>query len=106
MDDTRQHGEEKLSCNTQLDCLLEEVTESVLAGYTFQLLSVAQTATDRAESTTRDLTASHQLHPLQTVVKHVHTPHANGSSVQCGKIENVVNLIARDTGKGTKPEFL
>ncbi|KAG6029564.1 hypothetical protein E4U41_000315 [Claviceps citrina] len=70
MTTTTQYGEKKLSCNTRLDRLLEEVTESVFAGYTFQFLSVAQTATDRAEPTTRDLMASQQLHPMQTIVKY------------------------------------
>ncbi|KAG6007117.1 hypothetical protein E4U21_006301 [Claviceps maximensis] len=76
---TTQYGEKKLSCNTRLDRLLEEVTESVFAGYTFQFLSVSQTATDRAEPTTRDLMASQQLHPLQTIVKYDPIPvGANG----------------------------
>ncbi|KAG6001599.1 hypothetical protein E4U43_001289 [Claviceps pusilla] len=65
-----QYGEKNLSCNTRLDRLLEEVTESVFAGYTFQFLSVSQTATDRTEPTTRDLMASQQLHPLQAIVKY------------------------------------
>jgi signal transduction histidine kinase len=42
LDDAGQHGEKSLTCISQLDALIEEVIESVFAGYTFQFLSVSQ----------------------------------------------------------------
>lgn len=42
LDDSAQNGEKNLACISQLDGLIEEVIESVFAGYTFQFLSVTQ----------------------------------------------------------------
>ncbi|KAG6312934.1 hypothetical protein E4U22_001373 [Claviceps purpurea] len=91
---TTRYGEKNLSCNTRLDRLLEEVTESVFAGYTFQFLSVSQTATDRTEPITRDLMASQQLHPLQAIVKYDPVPAtANGGPSQDSREVSVILSI-------------
>ena len=49
LDDAGQHGEKSLTCISQLDALIEEVIESVFAGYTFQFLSVSQLPAKRPE---------------------------------------------------------
>ncbi|KAG5984592.1 hypothetical protein E4U55_004143 [Claviceps digitariae] len=90
---TTQYGEKKLSCNARLDRLLEEVTESVFAGYTFQFLSVSQTATDRTEPTTRDLMASQQMHPLQAIVKYDPTSAAAKGEGSSGEDSREVSVI-------------
>jgi signal transduction histidine kinase len=67
--DLGQFGERSLMCNTRLDQLIEEVIESVFAGYTFQYLSATQPSKGLAESINRDAITSHQPNPMQTIVQ-------------------------------------
>ena len=50
--DAARHGEEGLACNCQLDSLIEEVIESVFAGYTFQQSATHSTPNFAVPTTT------------------------------------------------------
>jgi signal transduction histidine kinase len=69
VDDPGQFGEKSLTCDTRLDRLIEEVIESVFAGYTFQYLSITQPSARQGESINRDAFANHQPNPMQTMLQ-------------------------------------
>ncbi|OBT97047.1 hypothetical protein VE01_04817 [Pseudogymnoascus verrucosus] len=96
VDDSGQFCEKSLTCNTQLDRLIEEVTESVFAGYTFQYLSITQPSVRQAKSIDRDGMASHQSNPMQTIVQFDPVPAAGvGLSQEFGEVSVILSIDAR-----------
>lgn len=96
VDDSGQFGEKSLTCNTQLDRLIEEVIESVFAGYKFQYWSVTQPSTAPAKSINRDAMASHQSNPMQTIFQFNPMPTADvGLSQEFGEVSVILSIDAR-----------
>ncbi|KAL5344218.1 hypothetical protein ACLOAV_010836 [Pseudogymnoascus australis] len=120
VDDPGQLGEKKLTCDTRLGRLIEEVIERVFAGYTFQYLSITQPSARQGESVNRDAIANHQPNPMQTM-RHFDPIPATGVrlSQEFGEVSVILSIDARQnwsyfvqvgafshTGKGIGPDFL
>ncbi|KFX93332.1 hypothetical protein O988_06868 [Pseudogymnoascus sp. VKM F-3808] len=98
VDDSGQFGEKDLACNTRLDRLIEEVTESVFAGYTFQYLSVMQPSARQVESIDRNAIVSNQQHPMQTMLQFDPIPAAGVRlSQEFGEVSVILSIDARQT---------
>ncbi|KFY07765.1 hypothetical protein V492_06843 [Pseudogymnoascus sp. VKM F-4246] len=96
VDDSGQFGLKSLTCKTRLDSLIEEVIESVFAGYTFQYLSITQPSTGKAKSINRDAMANHQSNPMQTRVKFDPVLGAGISlSSEFGEVSVILSIDAR-----------
>lgn len=67
IDVEQQVGEKTLSCTCQLDALVEEVVESVFAGYTFQFISVSQTSRNQVAPMSPNVKARRQSISIHTV---------------------------------------
>ncbi|KFY46560.1 hypothetical protein V494_00436 [Pseudogymnoascus sp. VKM F-4513 (FW-928)] len=98
VDDSGQFGEKNLACNTRLDRLIEEVTESVFAGYTFQYLFITQPSGRQFESINRNAIVSHQQHPMQTMLQFDPIPAAGVRlSQEFGEVSVILSIDARQT---------
>ncbi|KFY66240.1 hypothetical protein V496_02137 [Pseudogymnoascus sp. VKM F-4515 (FW-2607)] len=94
--DPGQFGEKSLTCDTRLDRLIEEVTESVFAGYTFQYVSITQPSAREADSISRNASASHQPNTLQTMLQLNPIPAAGVRlSQEFGAVSVILSIDAR-----------
>ncbi|KAK5996372.1 Peroxide stress-activated histidine kinase mak1 [Cladobotryum mycophilum] len=78
-------GDKDLSCNCRLDGLVEEVVESVFAGYAFQHLPVKQPSQARLANS--DLKAMDELDPMQTK--------GGALNLQFGAVSIILSIDAR-----------
>jgi signal transduction histidine kinase len=96
VDDPGKFSEKSLTCDTRLDRLIEEVIESVFAGYTFQYLSITQPSAKQAVSINGNAIASHEPNPIQTMLQIDPIPAAGlRLSQEFGEVSVILSIDAR-----------
>ncbi|KAK5995104.1 Hybrid signal transduction histidine kinase A [Cladobotryum mycophilum] len=73
-----QFGKKRLYCNVRLDRLVEEVAESLFAGFNFQRISVRQIAKQGSRSTYADTAAHNRLDSAKAMEQLSPTAHGEG----------------------------